>query len=271
MTLNGPSSGAFDAFAADYDVHFTDTTLGRWLRHRVWDILAQCFRPGEHILELTCGTGEDAIWLAQRGVQVTATDGSPQMIEMARSKAAEAGVSDMVSFARLDIGSTNDEDWRLAGVAPIGFDGVLSNFGGLNVIGTWRPLAEKLSGIVKPGGRLVLAPMGPICPWEILWHLAHADLRTAFRRFRGPATALIGATRIPIYYPSAGRLRRDFAPWFQPEEVQSLGLWLPPSYLGHLVDRFPRLFGWLACLEARTAHLTRGWGDHYIIVFRRSE
>lgn len=271
VTLHEPSSDAFDAFAAEYDARFTDTTLGRWLRRRVWGILAQCFRPGDHILELTCGTGEDAIWLAQQGVRVTATDGSPRMIEAARRKAAAAGVSDRVAFATLDIDAAHDEEWRLMGIPPTGFDGVLSNFGGLNVIETWRPLAEKLGGMVKPGGWLVLAPMGPICPWETLWHVAHADLRTAFRRFRSPATALVGATPIPIWYPAAPRLRRDFAPWFRPEYTESLGLWLPPSYLSHLVDRFPHLFGWLDRMEARTARLTRGWGDHYIIVFRRSE
>ena len=46
------------------------------LRGRVWQTLERTFTPGQHILELACGTGEDALWLAQRGIQVTATDGS---------------------------------------------------------------------------------------------------------------------------------------------------------------------------------------------------
>lgn len=270
MAPPGQLNSAFDAFAPEYDARFTDTTLGRLLRRRVWDVLAQCFHPGEHVLELACGTGEDAVWLAQQDVRVTATDGSPLMLEAARRKAEAAGVGERVSFVRLDIGSRESGDWRFVLQSPtLPFDGVLSNFGGLNVIDDWRPLAHKLAALVKPGAWVVLVPMGPMCPWEVFWHLAHADLHTAFRRFRGSVDALIGSARIPIYYPSAGRLRRDFASWFQFEHTQSLGLWLPPSYLEDFVDRFPHLFARLDQVESHTARVTRGWGDHYIIIFRR--
>ena len=154
-------------------------------------------------------------------------------------------------------------------IPDILFDGILSNFGGLNVLSDWRPLAESLARSVKPGGWVLLVPMGPVCPWEMGWHLAHGEWRTALRRWRPPAYARIGETDIPIWYPSARRLRRDFAPWFQHIRSESLGLWLPPSYLAHLVDRFPRLFARLDRLERITARITRGWGDHYIMVLRR--
>ncbi len=53
------------------------------------------------VLELGAGTGSDAIWLAQRGFQVTALDISPTAIEFARRKASDAGVS--VEFIPADI------------------------------------------------------------------------------------------------------------------------------------------------------------------------
>jgi hypothetical protein len=59
-------------------------------------------------------------------------------------------------------------------------------------------------------------------------------------------------------------------PWFTHQETQSLELWLPPSYLGHFVNRRPGLFRRLNRFEEATARLTGGWGDHYIIVFRRN-
>lgn len=43
-------------------------------------------------LELGCGTGPSAIWLAQQGFEVTALDFSPRAIERARRRADEAGV-----------------------------------------------------------------------------------------------------------------------------------------------------------------------------------
>lgn len=48
--------------------------------------------PGR-ALELGCGTGTNAIWLARQGFDVTALDLSAAAIEQAKSKAASAGVT----------------------------------------------------------------------------------------------------------------------------------------------------------------------------------
>ena len=54
---------------------FTESRLGELLRQAVWRRLDDVFRPGDRVLELDCGTGEDAVHLARRGVRVLATDG----------------------------------------------------------------------------------------------------------------------------------------------------------------------------------------------------
>ncbi len=308
-------SAAFDAFAADYDATFTDSTLGRLLRPRVWEVLAQHFQPGDHILELACGTGEDAVWLAQRGLHVTATDGSVQMVAQTQAKAQAAGVKEQVNAVQMSLqqlvrgqgaggrgqgsgvtkqgaGSRGVFDFAqgtpssppalqssnpppLQSSTPpflhpsLPFSGLFSNFGGLNTINDWRGLARSLAHLIKPGGKVILVPMGPLCPWEIGWHLLHGQVSTAFRRLGESAPAKIGEAVIPIWYPSALRLKADFERWFNHLETQSLGLWLPPSYLGHFVERWPTLFKRLNQWERATATLTGGWGDHYLIVFER--
>jgi SAM-dependent methyltransferase len=274
------SSGAFDAFADVYDADFTHSILGRLLRPRVWDILARQFTAGQHTMELACGTGEDAIWLARRGVHVTATDGSAEMVRKAEAKAEAEGVQG--SRGAEEQGSVKVEQVSLQQVgaghfagrrSPVAghlFDGVFSNFGGLNTIGEWRALAGALAEIVRPGGKVILVPMGPLCPWEIVWYVGHGQPKMAFRRWaRNGAPAKIGDSLIPIWYPSAGRLRSNFAPWFSHVETQSLELWLPPSYLDHFVNQWPGFFARLNQFEKATARLTGGWGDHYIIVFER--
>ena len=67
----------FDALAADYDRSFTASAIGQRMRAAVWRRLDTAFAPGERVLELNCGTGEDAVHLAERGVRVLATDVSP--------------------------------------------------------------------------------------------------------------------------------------------------------------------------------------------------
>jgi ubiquinone/menaquinone biosynthesis C-methylase UbiE len=269
----GPHPGAFDAFAATYDDEFTASRLGQLLRWRVWAKLAHYFSPGQHILELACGTGVDALWLAQRGVHVLATDGSAEMVRVAAAKVAgeqRHGSIEVKQVSLQQIISLQSPISNLQSPISTLFDGVFSNFGGLNTISEWRPLAQTLAGVVQPGGKVILVPMGPLCPWEIAWYAVHGQFKTAVRRFRKPgAPAKIGQALIPIWYPAAARLRADFSPWFRHLSTESLGLWLPPSYLDHWVKRWPRLFDRLNRFEQKTARLSGGWGDHYIIVFER--
>ncbi len=283
MNITKTNPTAFDAFAADYDSDFTHTPLGRLLRPRVWHTLAHHFSPGQHVLELTCGTGEDAVWLARRGVQVMATDGSAAMVAEAQAKAEAAGVSTRVAVEQLSLQEIIDSWRRSASPATLRvgaserggpsehvFDGVYSNFGGLNSINDWAGLAEALAALIRPGGKAVLVPMGPRCPWEIGWYLLHGQPKTAWRRLaRNGAPAKIGEVVIPIWYPSAGRLRADFGPWFRHLYTESLGLWLPPSYIDHFVNRWPGLFAALNRFEQATARLAGGWGDHYVMVLER--
>ena len=274
-------STAFDAFAAEYDNDFTNSRLGRLLRDRTQSIFAQHFQSGDQVLDLACGTGEDAIWLAQRGVFVTATDGSAAMVAVTAQKAAQAEVNGRINAIQIALQQVVNQPQAVdaerqkaafhaeRGTSGTIFDGVFSNFGGLNTIGDWQPLAAALAQITQPGAMLILVVMGPYCPWEFGWHLLHGELKTAVRRLRKNAPATIGDNIIPIWYPSARRLRRDFSSWFSHRQTQSLGLWLPPSYLSHLVDRWPHLFSRLNQLEKKTARLTSGWGDHYVLLLER--
>lgn len=254
-------SEAFDAFASDYDAAFTNTALGQLLRQRVWDVAAKYFQIGDRVLELACGTGEDARWLAQQGVTVVATDGSAEMLtETTRKTNGLPVTTQQLSLQDIIAGRMGDS---------AEFDGVLSNFGGLNTINQWADLAAALAAKMKPLSKAILVPMGPRCPIEFGWYASHAQWRNATRRSQSPAHAAIGSQLIPIWYPSAAELTKAFNPWFQAVETQSLGLWLPPSYLGHWVENRPKLWHRLNKLETKTAHLTRDWGDHYIIVLER--
>ena len=94
---------AFERVAADYDRDFSETRLARALRDLVWSRLAGLVRPGARVLEIGCGTGEDAVWLAERRAQVLATDVSPAMLDITTRKALARGVGSWVDTHLLDI------------------------------------------------------------------------------------------------------------------------------------------------------------------------
>jgi SAM-dependent methyltransferase len=259
----------FDVAADDYDASFTDHPPGRWFRDAVWHHAREAFHPGEHLLDLGCGTGEDAVWLARQGYRVTAVDVSAKMLERSRMKAEAAGMADRITFLRSDLST-----WDGESTGPLEtFDGVLSNFGPLNCLESLRPLAGRLSRCLKPGGAAMLVVMGPICPWEILWYLIRGQGRKAFRRFKSPVEAHVaGGETIRVWYPSARRLRRAFSPHFSPVFTLGLGTLVPPPYLDRLVARGEGFFRALASLEFRLGrYFPFTWlNDHYLIKLKKS-
>lgn len=262
---------AFDGLATVYDQQFTSTQLARWLREMVRRRIEPVFKPGDHVLELGCGTGEDAIWLAQRGVRVQATDISSSMLAVTQRKVQLANLTDMIQTQRLDLGSLASLDGHGLPVTAR-FDGVFSNFGPFNCVPNHRALATGLSQIVRPGGTVALVVMAPVCPWEIVWHLFHGEPKVAIRRFRSGAQASVGETgQLPVWYPSARRLRREFDRYFTVKEVSGIGLLLPPTGLSNVVDHAPGLFRRLAALDHKLAGswLWQVMNDHYLIILER--
>lgn len=255
----------FDHLAADYDRDFSASPIARLLRDRVHARLAGHFPAGAHLLELGCGTGEDARRLAERGVRVTATDASPLMLARTRAKTAHLALIDV---APLDLDALPPD--ALAGP----YDGVFSNFGPLNCLETWTPLARWLAARLPTGGIAAFGIMSRWCVWEAVWHGLHGDFRTAARRWGGRSgfTPAPGAAPITIRYPSPGELAGELAPWFQRISLEPLGLLLPPTAIYSVIERRRRLLRALARLDALTPRLSglASLADHYWITLRRT-
>lgn len=251
----------FDGVAADYDRAFTTSAVGRHLRAAVWRRLDAAFRPGDRVLELNCGTGEDAVHLARRGVQVLATDISEPMLAMARAKVEHAGLADMVELARVAIE-------QLPHAAPRSFDGAISNFGGLNCVDDLSTAARGLAAMLRPGAPALLCMMGPLVPWEWGWYLIHGQPRKAVRRLRRGGAHWRGLT---IRYPSIDTVRRAFAPHFVERRVAAIGALIPPPYAEAWAQRHPRALAMLDRWERRIETLPPlPWlADHYLIELER--
>ena len=265
---------AFDDLAADYDDTFTERAVGRLLRAAVWRRLDANFRPGDHVLELNCGTGADAVYLAQRGVRVLATDISAAMLDATRGKVMRAGVSDLVSVARVDIEQLAAQKppahGARADLAPLAaaFDGTLSNFGGLNCVADLTGVGRAIAALLRPGAHALLCVMGPLTPWEWAWYVRRGQVNKAFRRLRRAGVAWHGLT---IRYPSIHALRQALAPAFALARVSAIGALLPPSYAEPWAAQHPRALAWLDRAERR---LETVWplpwlADHYLAEFVR--
>lgn len=99
-------------------------------------------------IEVACGRGRGAVWLATRGMRVTALDVSPIAINFARTLAAEAGVGDSCRF------ETADLDHGLPSGPRV--DLVLCHM-------FRNPLLDvALVGRLKPGGLIAIAQLSEV-------------------------------------------------------------------------------------------------------------
>ncbi|MEO1517004.1 MAG: class I SAM-dependent methyltransferase [Bacteroidota bacterium] len=263
---------AFDAVAQAYDRSFTHSSVGAMQRQSVYRQLEVYLEKYDlqKVLELNCGTGEDACWLARQGRQVWATDLSAEMVAVAKNKASQL----LPEEQRPQFGQLAVED--LAGFDKAGdFDLVFSNFGGLNCLSP-SALAQSMTDIaakLRPGGVFAAVIMGRFCAWESLYFLAKRQWKQAWRRqAKGPIAApLSEGVQVDTWYYGPSAIKKLAMPHFHPLQLSPIGWALPPSYLDSWFQTHPRFLSWLDRWEQRgqsTPWLAQG-ADHYLWVLQK--
>lgn len=130
--------------------HFEDMYAGKapWDIGRIQTPLVQAaHRVTSPLLDCGCGTGDAAIYFAERGLQVVGIDFVPEAIRRAKAKAAERGVA--VEFFVKDALSLVDWDRRFDSVIDSGLFHVFSD-------DDRRLYVQGLANILVKDGRLFL-------------------------------------------------------------------------------------------------------------------
>lgn len=260
-------SEVFDRASKTYDYDFSQTAIGRKYRGRVQERLDELFKPGMLVLDIGCGTGDDAIHLAKKGVRVIGCDFSSSMLEIAGRKVKKAGLSSDIELRHLHA----ENLFELLQELPMGFDGVYSNFGPLNLIGDMPAFVRLNARLLDPGGRSLHVVMGRKPLFEFSYFFMHRRLKRAFSRWRGCANVPIGDREISCRFYQPYEIMEFFDLYFSVDRIEALGLLIPPPYLaGHFIKRlkFYRKFFWLDRWLSRMP-LFNTMGDHFIIELTR--
>ena len=144
---------SYDALASSYDGLMAD---GSYQKRADW--LERLFRksaiPVHAVLDLACGTGTIACLLAERGYQVTATDGSEEMLTQAMGKAAALdGQPPLFLHQSMP---------RLKLIEPV--DAAVSTLDSLNYLTREKDIRETFRRVyrwLKPGGQFIFDVNSP--------------------------------------------------------------------------------------------------------------
>ena len=259
----------FDHIADNYDRVFTNSALGQLQRKQVWRYLESMLPQldGLEILELNCGTGEDAVLFGEKGFNVIATDISTEMLRATETKAQRLSMHHRVTSQYLDLENISD---ILFGKK---FDLIFSNFGGLNCISpeAMRKLLDQLPLLLNPNGRFVGVIMPKFCLWEGLYFLAKFQFGKIFRRWTSQEViADLHGSDVRTWYYSPAQIENWSVSGFNVKNVRPVGLALPPSYLNPFFEKRRKILRWLYWLEQRlsTTEYFSKMSDHFIIDLR---
>lgn len=156
----------------------------------LYDRIASHIEKGWHVLDIGCGTGALTLRVARRGARVVGIDVNPDMLEIARRKAAQAGLSEAIELQEKGVG-------ELGEFPAQSFDAIVSGL----CFSELQPQEQDYTlvqahRLLKPGGLLLIVDEA---------EPPHLLRRLLFRLLRAPLTLLS-----LFIARSASRPLRDF-------------------------------------------------------------
>jgi Methylase involved in ubiquinone/menaquinone biosynthesis len=258
-------SDAFNRQAPVFDELYIPNGIIKYKRRRVREHLDQLINKGSSILELNCGTGEDAIYFAEKGHNIHATDLSLQMLSILENKIEKKGFQKQITTENISFHDLSN----ISGKGP--YDLIFSNFGGLNCTDKLNEVLASFDPLLKPGAYVCLVIISKFCLWEFLL-MFKGKFKTAFRRLFASKgrKAHIEGSFFKCWYYSPSYVIKNMKN-YQLVSVEGLCTLVPPSYIELFTEKHPLLFEYLKNKEGKwkSSWPWRSIGDYFIITFKK--
>lgn len=253
---------AYDQIASVYD---DQVQGGQWMRGMLWESYRRRFTPGQCLLDLSCGTGIDALFLAQLGFHVVGIDISARMIEQLELKAKRLNLSDHILTHVRDINGLHT--W-----SPPPFDGIISAFAGLSTLPDLTDVANDAHRLLKPGGYFIVHMLNRASLREWLSLIRHGQWAHA-RNVMKRATLAPHIGGIPVrhyLYRPDEVYQRYFKQHFHLRRVYGMGILRPSGLPRGLSPAILTLLGWLDRRMSEHS-LFIDWGQFFVLELQKKD
>src|SRR5437867_27835 len=266
----------FDNLASSYDTDIAGNEITIRMRKIFRRALLDAFHPGERLIEIGCGTGIDALWLVEQGLEVVATDISQGMVDRVAEKARAMSLKSSLICRKLaakDIGLLGQE------FGLESFDGAYSHAGALNMEPELARVPAQLGPLLRESSPFVCSVINRTSLFEIVFYLTVLRPRKAFRRLGNAVPIPISRSGplqryvVPSRFYTPRETRRIFEEHFVLEKLQAMELFLPPANLTGEYAFLKPIFRPLESREIQlsTSHPGNEWAHHTIFTFLRRD
>ncbi len=256
----------FDKIAPAYDELFTNTAIGKMQRNIICKYLDESLSTNQqlNILELNCGTGEDAVYFAKKGFSVVATDVSDEMLKITEDKINNFSLSNYITINKIDL--TNPSDFNFGQK----FDLVFSNFGGLNCVDkkSLNNLRTVISKLLNEKGRIIFVIMPKFSLWESFYFLMKIKIDKVFRRASTkPLNVNLNGGNVQTFYYSPKEIANIFSNKFKVMNIKPVGFFIPPSFLNNFFLKKKKTLRMLDTFEKPVSKISflAKFSDHFLI------
>jgi SAM-dependent methyltransferase len=223
--LSGNAVSFYSDIAADFDDSYRYDP-NRQERLQVWNHFIDRFAADVGLAyDLGCGSGILACDLARRGTEVVGVDGAPGMLAIARRRAREAGL-DNVIFRQHTLPIQDPESWRQA-------DAVISS-SALEYLDSLPDALASIHHLLRPGGVLILSISNRDSLSRHGVRLVHAV--TGRPVYFGLLKQFTTLDRLRVLLADAGFVYLDGAHFARADRINRLlGRIFPPRFASNMV------------------------------------
>jgi ubiquinone/menaquinone biosynthesis C-methylase UbiE len=205
----------------------------------------------------------DAVYFAEKGHTVLATDNAPGMLAQLDQKIQNTPLEENIRTMHCSYHDIHT-------FAPEKFDHIISNFGGLNCTDNLRDVLKQFSPLLNDHGKVTLMVMPKVCPWELVM-VFKGKFKTAFRRFKKHTPAHIEGVHFLCYYYNPGYIKTVLKKEFDVITLEGIFITVPPEFYQGFVERYPRLFSLLRKIDSALCRFFpfTYCCDHYMITLQK--